>query len=270
MLLSARPLALLALLFASAAIASAQVPTSPPISPRVEPDAQIPRVGQARKPALEIRQTKPEPKGPAPSRQQIGALAAQLDSDEFRSRESAQIELTKLATAHPEVALDAILEEYLDTGILEARYRLRGILYRSKQAEFLKIPRGFVGIVMGRSFVRAKNGELIHAIQVGQVVPDSAAEKFGLEVLDQIIGMDGKPLSAEDALNDFANYITGKSSGDEVELTIQRRAQEMKLKLTLGQRPEYLLGQDPRLQDRFEADFKNWLDESSDRLRGKN
>jgi S1-C subfamily serine protease len=119
------------------------------------------------------------------------------------------------------------------------------------------------------SFARGADGQLINAVQVRSVVPGSAAEKHGLQLMDQIVSIDGKTFSNTDPLNEFANYVTGKATGDVVELSILRDLQPQTIRLQLGQRPPDLLGQDSRIQDQFEADFKNWLEESTARVRKK-
>ena len=58
---------------------------------------------------------------------------------------------------------------------------------------------------------------------------------------------------------EFASYIGSKAFGDEVELTIQRNQEEKKIKMILGKRPPELT--DPRIEERFDADFDTWLGE---------
>jgi C-terminal processing protease CtpA/Prc len=260
----ARLFATIALALAAGASASGQV-LAPPIVDLAPP-------ADTKQPAPAAPATKPapaEPEVPQPSKSELDSLTKRLNSDDFKTRETAQIELSKFASAHPESTLDTLLENYLDSVVPEARYRLRAILYRAKQAEFLKVPRGFVGIVMYPSFARAAGGELINAVQVRSVVPGSAAEKHGLQVMDQIVSIDGRSFGNTDTLNEFADYVTGKATGEQVELSILRNQQPKTILLQLGERPPDLLGQDTRIQERFEADFRNWLEKSSARLRNK-
>ena len=259
-------------LAASCVAASGQLPVppaTPPPSP--PPRALSPLLGteQERPDSATTSSSTESPEGPAPTEAQLKKLTEQLGSDDFKNRETAQIELSALARQHPAETLDRLLAEYLKSSVPEARYRLRSILYTTKQDEYMKIPRGFVGIVMYPSFARGADGQVIHAVQVRSVVADSAADRHGLQVADQIISIDGKTFSAADPLEDFAGYVTGKRRGDEVELVLLRQAQEQTIKLKLGQRPPDLLGQDYRAQERFDRDFKNWLDDSSERLRAE-
>ena len=215
-----------------------------------------------------------KPATPAPTPVQIEGLIKRLDSDDFRTRETAQVALTRVAKEHTETALDLVLKGYLNASEPEARYRLRSILYQAKLADFKNAPRGFVGIVMRLGFPRDEDGNIIPAVRVDQVLPESAAERDGLQPFDHIISIDGTDFAnddpaglPEDATSKFAEYVTGKKSGDEVKLEILRGNQPMTIDLTLGKRPPELY--DFRSQEVFEKDFKNWLEENSARLQGK-
>jgi C-terminal processing protease CtpA/Prc len=238
------------------------IPTAPKI--QVEP-APAPEEPKAPAPVPE------EPKAPAPDKAKLMDLTDQLGSDDFRSRETAQIELSKLANDYPEVALEPILESYVKSSVPEARYRLRAILYNAKQAEYNRVPRGFVGIMMYPSLALGADGQMINAIQVRSVVKGSAAEGQ-LQVADEILSIDGASFDPQDPLEDFASYVTSKQKGDEVNLAVLRNNQKLNIKLTLGQRPPdsaiapYYRD---RAQERFAQEFKSWLDESTARLRAE-
>ena len=70
---------------------------------------------------------------------------------------------------------------------------------------------------------------------VQDVVPDSAAEKAGLQKNDIITKIDGKKLSDTDA--GVASVISSKKVGDTINLTIYRDGKTMDLKATLTQSP---------------------------------
>ena len=98
MSLSPSPLVLVAL-FAGWVFASGQVQISPPEQTR-------PQEGDA----AEVKPAKPAPEvtrviGPPPSKKKILSLTSRFNSDNFKVRESAQIELTRLAKKHPKVTL---------------------------------------------------------------------------------------------------------------------------------------------------------------------
>ena len=167
---------LLIALIVGSTCAQAQLPAAAPAEPP-------PAAGDDASPVTLARTPAKEPKGPPPTKKKLEQLAAKLNDDEFKVRESAQIELGRLAKAHPDASLDTLLERYLDASLPEARYRLRSILYNTKYAEFMEVPPGFVGIVMNPSPARGGDGQFIHTVQVMRVVPDSAAERHGTRAL---------------------------------------------------------------------------------------
>lgn len=65
------------------------------------------------------------------------------------------------------------------------------------------------------------------------VEPDSAADKAGLREGDIILAFDGEKI---DKNNHLANIILRYNPGDEVELKISRRGQELKINVVLGKR----------------------------------
>ncbi|MFT4549968.1 MAG: C-terminal processing protease CtpA/Prc [Verrucomicrobiales bacterium] len=211
-------------------------------------------------------QNPPPPVAPAPTKKlaptqpELAALAKNLNSDDFKTRETAQIILSKLATDHPGITIDPILENYIDSSTLpEARYRLRAILYNSRRAIFEANPPGFVGIVMN---------PIGQFVMVSSVVPGSAAEKFGLIVRDMIVSVDGNSFSLDSEPSlEFSAYVMGKKPGDKVVLKILRNNVEKELSITLGKRPDDLM--DSRFHARFDAEFKTWLDENIARLKAK-
>ena len=260
MRLPSSPIAILVLL-ASVALACGQLPLEPPVDPAPAP------AGPAAAEAPGAEKAEPEkPKGPPPSPEKIKELIAQLESDDFRERDGAQLKLTGIGKTFPEATLDTLLAEFLDGTRPESRYRLRDILYAAKQAEFETRPRGFVGIVMMPSSIRQADGTWLHTIQVGRIVEGSAAERHGLLLRDQILSIDDLTFEDSNASTDFADYVTGKMAGDKVVLTVMRNNVKMKIPLTLGQRPPELL--DYRVRQQFDKDFKRWLEENTARLRG--
>ncbi|MFN8485707.1 MAG: PDZ domain-containing protein [Anaerolineae bacterium] len=69
---------------------------------------------------------------------------------------------------------------------------------------------------------------------IGEVVPGSPAEQAGLQPMDVITAVDGKPLSDTYAL---ADAISGRKPGDKIALAVFRNGQNVPLTATLGQPP---------------------------------
>jgi predicted metalloprotease with PDZ domain len=200
-----------------------------------------------------------------PSEKTLSELTSMLGSNDFTTRESAQVELTQLAREFPDATLDPLLKEFHKATAPETRFRLRKVLYRARKAEYTKLPRGFVGIVMNPSVSRLPSGKTFSSVQVVNVVEDSAAQKFGLRLMDQIVSIDGRTFTSGSPTVEFASYISSKTFGDEVELTVQRNQEEKKIKMKLGKRPPELV--DPRIEQRFDAEFENWLEDGKRRLK---
>lgn len=75
---------------------------------------------------------------------------------------------------------------------------------------------------------------LVSAVLVTEVTPDSPADEAGVEVDDIIIAVDGTALGAD---HNLSETVRGHDSGDEIVLTIIRRADEtevFELEVTLG------------------------------------
>ncbi len=67
-----------------------------------------------------------------------------------------------------------------------------------------------------------------------QVVPNSPAQKAGLQAGDVITAVDGQSLSSQQPLNDL---VQQKKPGDSLALQVQRGSQKLSLNVTLGTNP---------------------------------
>jgi 2-alkenal reductase len=74
-----------------------------------------------------------------------------------------------------------------------------------------------------------------HGVYVKTVTPQSPAAAAGLQEGDIITAMDGQTI---DEANPLANVLWNFHVGDKVELTLFRQGKEMKVEVTLGQRPQ--------------------------------
>ncbi len=72
-------------------------------------------------------------------------------------------------------------------------------------------------------------------VAVSQVIPDTAAQRAGMQEGDVITAVNGVAVATmEEAIGQIGSYFVG----DEVEFTIKRAGAEMKLKAKLGERPQ--------------------------------
>lgn len=73
-----------------------------------------------------------------------------------------------------------------------------------------------------------------NGVYVGDVAPDGPAAQAGIEPGDIITAIDGEEIDQNNPLEEF---LFEYAPGDTVELTIQRGDEEMKVEVTLGERP---------------------------------
>jgi S1-C subfamily serine protease len=77
--------------------------------------------------------------------------------------------------------------------------------------------------------VQATEGNII-----GEVVPDSPADKAGLQPRDVVVAVDKTPLKSE---SDLARIINEHKPGDQLTLSVLRGSKKMDVQLTLGEMP---------------------------------
>jgi serine protease Do len=77
-------------------------------------------------------------------------------------------------------------------------------------------------------------------VRITQVYPDSSAQAAGLEVGDFIVAVDGDPIAASrpEHFDVFPAMIRQFAVGTEVELTVIRGKEELKIKVTLARSPK--------------------------------
>jgi S1-C subfamily serine protease len=91
----------------------------------------------------------------------------------------------------------------------------------------------------GRPFVGVALNPTDDGLFVARVVPDSPADKAGLEAGDKLMGasMGGKRSSIDNA-GDLAAFLEGKKIGETITLEVERDGWRRELELTLGARPD--------------------------------
>lgn len=103
----------------------------------------------------------------------------------------------------------------------------------------LVIALGLVGIP-GGSLTQQADPE---AWRVTSVEPDSAADAAGLQAGDEIVAVDGQPVSELGA--ELSTVIAGQEVGDTLALTVDREGSERTVEATLGERPSDVEGGTP-------------------------
>jgi len=120
-----------------------------------------------------------------------------------------------------------------------------------------EMPRGFPE---GFPPFPLRPGEELSGALIREVVPDTPAEKSGLQEGDFIIAVDGQPVDDDHPLQEL---IGEHRPGDRVEITYLRGEEEQEIRVKLGEHPDdpeqpYLGGYfvSLSLQQRFERRFE--------------
>lgn len=101
-----------------------------------------------------------------------------------------------------------------------------------------KVVRGFLGValrVLGRAEARKRGLDVKEAVTVAQVLPNSPAERAGLQAWDVVLRYQGEGVTG---LDEFRSRVASTKPDTEAELTVLRGDQEVTLKVTIGEQPE--------------------------------
>ena len=194
-----------------------------------------------------------------------------LKSEDFRTRETAQAELLAWARKQPEVATQELLRQSSAAEDPETRERCLAVLRDLVGDEYLKEGEGYIGIRMQDEVAMIPGSTNPSAvIRVMQVVPDSAAQRAGLQVNDLIASLNDQGWNGGVASVPFGAKIRQMKPNTEVRLKVFREGKLVDINVKLGRRP--LNADNPFLDDRQmdleaaeraakEAYFRRWLDE---------
>lgn len=83
----------------------------------------------------------------------------------------------------------------------------------------------------------AIQNDLVEGAYIQNVVPDSAADKAGIQDGDVITSLDGKKIQGTDS-SQVSKYIASKKVGDTIIITVFRNGKAQEIKATLGAAPE--------------------------------
>lgn len=157
-----------------------------------------------------------------------------LDSQQFREREIAQVELLDWARAQPLPAMDELLRQSRMAGDPEVRERCLGVLRALVTDEYLKEGEGYLGISL-RDEISDVPGESKPrgVIRVMMVQADTPAELAGIRQNDLIVGINGEVW--QDVL--FRANVRMMKPNMKVDIKILRDGGLIDLKVTLGRRP---------------------------------
>lgn len=90
----------------------------------------------------------------------------------------------------------------------------------------------YIGVTVSTVSAEAQQYGLPQGASVRSTVEDSPAAKAGLQENDIITAVNGEPIATSQALVDI---ITASKPGDELELTVMRQQEELRLTVTVGE-----------------------------------
>jgi len=195
---------------------------------------------------------------------------AGLKSEEFSKREHAQAELVAWARQQPEAAMDELFRQSQVADDPEVRARCLAVLHDLVNDVYQKEGEGYIGVQMRDELADVPNDpKPRRVIRVVQVMPDSAAQRAGLQLNDLIVGLEDLVWHEGSASLPFSEKIRQLKPDAKVELKVLRNGKLMDIEVTLGRRP--LLADNPFLQQRMadleaaeraakEAYFRRWLE----------
>ena len=197
---------------------------------------------------------------------------ADLGSQEFRVRESAELELLAWGRQQPEPAMNELLRQSRIADDPEVRERCLRVLRDLVNDEYLREGgEGYLGISMSRldEFKNiAGDPQPRNVVRVLLVAPDSAAQLAGLQLNDLIAGLDDLTWHEGAAAASLEKRIRSLKPNSTVTLKVVRDDKLIDLKAVLGRRPasaNNLLFNDPNFNPESleraekEAYFRRWL-----------
>jgi len=200
---------------------------------------------------------------------------ANLRSEEFRTRESAQAELLAWARLQPEGVMNELLRHSRGDNDPEVRERCLAVLKELVNDEFLKDGEGFIGIQMLDELANIPGDPNPRgAVRVIMLVPDSAAQKAGLQLNDLIIGMGDQVWHELGASLVFRERIRQLKPNTKITLKVLRNGNPLEIEVKLGRRPitaDLLFFDqrqfDPEAAERAAKDgyFRRWLERGNSR-----
>lgn len=167
-------------------------------------------------------------------------LILKLGSPSFAEREQATAGLIEIGAP----AFAKLRDAYRATPKLEVQLRIEHIVRTAYLNHHVFDRSGFLGINLQQynsgSEERPRLPEGTVGVKIGKIIPNTAAERAGLQVEDVIFEVDGAPIEGEgmQVIENFSAMIRARGPGGKMNLTIMRGNQKLPLALTIGRCPE--------------------------------
>ena len=189
---------------------------------------------------------------------EIERLIAGLDAKTWKERKSSAQELLKTLTKNPQ-ALRFFLIASSASKKPEIRFQGRKLLKRYFRKNVYDPDRkmGFIGVSLALGGRMKFDGMSYVPIRVVFTQDGFPGGKAGIKACDLILDVDGKKCSREFSIAEFVEYISSKSPGDKVTLTMLSRGSKVQRSVVLGTRPEDT--ETPSLRKSEDELFEAWL-----------
>lgn len=169
--------------------------------------------------------------------QRVAAVVADLRSPLYLTREQASRRLSEF----PESALDSLRAAYRSTDDPEVRRRIR---QASEPLLLARLGRdgqpgdGFLGIAFNVYTLSGPGGRLERTIVVQSVVPDTPADRQGLQAGDMILAINGDTVADIAVDQDLIRRISAHRPGEVIRIRLSRMGEEREVDVPLASRFE--------------------------------
>lgn len=163
-----------------------------------------------------------------------------LSSDEFKQRESSQLEMGKWADANGDAGVRAVYKVYSESDDPEVISRCLLVLRKLSERDYMSDGKGYLGVQLSEENLQAPGDEKPQfGIRITHVMPGSQAEVAGIKAGDIIVSMDGKKWQEPGAINELINTVSSYKPLRKVVFEIKRAGEEklLEIPVILGKRP---------------------------------
>ncbi len=163
-----------------------------------------------------------------------------LSSDEFKQRESSQLEMQKWGDANGEAGVKAIYKIYSESDDPEVISRCLLVLRKLSEKDYMSDGKGYLGVQLAEEWLQVPGEEKAQiGIRITHVMPGSQAEIAGIKAGDVIVSMDGKKWHEQGAINELINTVSSYKPLRKVVFEIKRADEEklLEIPVILGKRP---------------------------------
>ena len=164
-------------------------------------------------------------------------LVEGLGAEAYPERVAAEKGLQAWAAKEDRAAKTWLLNQYQNSANPEIRRGALSVLRAVVLQELAGKRPGYVGIAMAGVQLVEENGVEGFGVEVQSVNPDTPAEKYGMQVNDVIVKLDGMGWEGANAQHEFAKKIGTKRGGDKIRLEILRHGKRQEIELVLAPRP---------------------------------